>query len=60
MAEQYVNFIAPSSIPRAMKIEDVKQATEDDAMMQRAPKWTLVPNSENGCRNAEGVLQRSG
>ena len=35
MAEQYVNFIAPSSIPRAMKIEDVKQATEDDDMMQR-------------------------
>ena len=63
MAEQYVNFIAPSSIPRAMKIEDVKQATEDDDMMQRVitlPKWTLVPNSENGCRNAEGVLQRSG
>ena len=35
MAEQYVNFIAPSSIPRAMKIEDVKQATENDDMMQR-------------------------
>ena len=26
MAEQCVNFIAPSSIPRAMKIEEVKQA----------------------------------
>ena len=38
MAEQYVNFIAPSSIPRAMKIEDVKQATEDDDMMQRVIK----------------------
>ena len=35
MAEQYANFIAPSSIPRAMKIQDVKQATEDDDMMQR-------------------------
>ena len=35
MAEQYVNFIAPSIIPRAMKIEDVKQVTEHDDMMQR-------------------------
>ena len=35
MAEQYVNLIASSSIPRAMKIEYVKQATEDDDMMQR-------------------------
>ena len=59
MAEQYVNFIAPSSIPRAMKIEYVKQAT-DATCHHTVPKWTLVPNSENGCRNAEGVLQRSG
>ena len=35
MAEQYVNFIAPSNTPRAMKIEDVKQFTENDDMMQR-------------------------
>ena len=38
MAEQYVNFIAPPSIPRTMKIEDVKQATEDDDMMPRVIK----------------------
>ena len=48
MAEQYVNFIAPSSIPRAMKIEDVKQATEDDDMMQRVIKL---------CRNGRWFLQ---
>ena len=34
MAEDYVNFITPSSIPRAMKIEDVKRATDADDMMQ--------------------------
>ena len=34
MAEDYVNFIAPSSIPRAMKIEDVKRATDADDIMQ--------------------------
>ena len=34
MAEDYVNFIAPSSIPRAMKIEDGKRATDADDMMQ--------------------------
>ncbi len=48
MAEQYVNFIAPSSIPRTMKIEDVKQATEDDDMMQRVIKL---------CRNGRWFLQ---
>ena len=35
MAAQYANFIAPASIPRAMKIDDVKQAAENDDMVQR-------------------------
>ena len=34
MTEDYVNVIAPSSIPRAMKIENVKRATDADDMMQ--------------------------
>ena len=35
MREQYANFIAASSIPRAMKIEYVNQATEYEDVMQR-------------------------
>ena len=52
MAEQYVNFIAPSSIPRAMKIEDVKQATEDNDMMQgvitlcRNGRWFQIQKTD--------------
>ena len=34
MAEGSVNFIEPSNIPRAMKMEDVKRATYADDMMQ--------------------------
>ena len=30
-----MNFIVPSNISRAMKIDDVKQATEDDDIVQR-------------------------
>ena len=45
MVEDHVNFIAQSSIPRAMKIEDVKRATDADEMMQSIltlQKWMLV------------------
>ena len=46
MAEDYVNFIAPSSIPRAMKIENVKCATDADDMMQSI--ITLCINARHG------------
>lgn len=36
MAEQYVRFIAETSIPIAMKIEDVKVATSNDKTMLKA------------------------
>ena len=52
MAEQYVNFIEPSSIARAMKIEDFMQATENDDMMQRVialcriGRWFLIHKTD--------------
>ena len=53
MAEDYVNFIAPFSIPRAMKIEDVNRATDADDMMQstitlcRNGRWSEIHKSDD-------------
>ena len=45
MAEDYVNFIAPSSIPHAMKIEDVKRATDADEGVDNSPLSRSFPAS---------------
>ena len=44
MADDYLNLIAPSSIPRARKIEDVKRATGADDMMQ-----SVITLCRSGC-----------
>ena len=34
-AEQYVNFIATNATPNAMTLSEIKQATKDDATLQK-------------------------
>ena len=52
MAAQYANFIAPASIPRAIKIDDAKQAAENDDMMQgvialfRNGRWFQIKKTD--------------
>jgi hypothetical protein len=34
-AEEYVNFFANLSTPKAMSLDDIKQATKEDAVLQK-------------------------
>ena len=51
-AEEYVNFLANLSTPKAMSLEDIKQATKEDAVLQklmqliRYGNWASVKKDE--------------
>ncbi|XP_062571293.1 uncharacterized protein K02A2.6-like [Saccostrea cucullata] len=40
LSEEYVNFIALESLPRAIELDDVKQATLNDITLQKAIEFT--------------------
>ena len=43
-SEEYVNFIAFESLPRAMELDDVKRATINDITLQKAIEFTRTGN----------------